>query len=281
MPHELVFFHTPRYKLVLSFVIGLFLYIFLLAFLPFGVDNYNPNHSYSLEFLFELGYFIPITSLISLFNEFGIKSLFKKHLSYGFIIGWTLWSFVLLGLVIFITYNYLGDWHDWKLSSAIGFVADVSKILVFPMAGTFVYFRYRALQEKFDGFLTNIERSIDDRQMIRFTGQGTKDKISVTVADFLYARTQDNYVELYFLKNGQLSRFLIRCSMTAMYDSLEYDFLVRCHRSYMVNLYNVASIKGNRNDLRITMSHAEETIPVSRTYVDGTLEGLKKYKHFQ
>jgi hypothetical protein len=281
MHQELIFFNTARYKLLLSIAIGLFLFLFLIAFLPFGVSNYDPNHTYTFEFLYEIAQYIPITILSSLINEFGIKSLFRRRLSYTFIIGWTVWSLIFLGLIIFITYNYQGDWHDWKLSSVFGFVFDVSKVLIFPMVGTFFYFRYKALQEKYDTFLTNIDSSIDDKQMILFTGQGTKDKISMMVADFIYAKAQDNYIELHYLKNGQISRFLIRSSLASLYDSLDYDFLIRCHRSFLVNLYNVSSIKGGRNDLRITMSDADEMIPVSKTYVDDTLEGLKKYKRFQ
>ena len=281
MHQELVFFNAPRYKLILSFSIGLFLYFFLIAFLPFGVNNYNPNHTYTFEFLYEIGQYIPITILTSLINEFGIKPLFRGRFSYAFIIGWTIWSLLFLGLIMFVTYNYQGDWHDWKLSSVFGFVADVSKVLIFPMVGTFFYFRYKALQEKYDAFLTNIDNSIDDKRMIHFTGQGTNDKISMMVADFIYAKAQDNYIELHYLKNGQNSRFLIRSSLAGLNDSLDYGFLIRCHRSFMVNLYNVSSIKGGRNDLRITMSHADEMIPVSKTFVDDTLEGLKKYKRFQ
>lgn len=281
MRQELAFFNSSGYKLVLSFAIGFFLYLFLIAFLPFGVNNYNPNHKYTFEFLFEISQFIPITVLTSLINEFIIKSMFNRRLSYGFIIGWAIWSLILLSLVVFIAYNYMGGWHDWNLPSAFGFVADVSKILIFPMVGTFFYFRYKALQEKYNGFLTNIDSSIDDKLMLLFTGQGTKDKISIKVGDFIYAKAQDNYIELHYLKNGQISRFLIRSSLAGLYDSLQHNFLVRCHRSFIVNLYNVASIKGSRNDLRITMSHADEMIPVSKTYVDDTLERLKEYKRFQ
>ena len=77
--HE--FYHSSVYKLVLSFVNGIFLYVFLLVFLPFGVSNYDPNHEYTLEFLLEIGHFVPLVIFLSLFNEFAIKPIFKRNSS--------------------------------------------------------------------------------------------------------------------------------------------------------------------------------------------------------
>lgn len=275
------FFVTPRYKWILSFANGIFLYLFLMVFLPFGVNNYDPYHEYTSNFLLEIGIFTPVTIVLTLINEFGIKAFFKGRTSLSFVIGWTVWSLIFLGLGIFLTYNILGNWHDWELSSVPGFIRDISAVLLFPMGGTYFYFRYKKLQEKYDSVLTNIGATIDNTQMIHFSGEGAKDRISISVSDFIYAQAQDNYIELFYLKNQTPSKFLIRSSLGRMYSSLEHDFLVRCHRSYLVNLFNVHSIKGGLNDLRITMSQIDTEIPVSKTFADGTLESLRKYKRFQ
>lgn len=275
------FFFTPRYKWILSFANGIFLYLFLMVFLPFGVSNYDPYHEYTTDFLMEIGIFMPVTIVLTLINEFGVKYFFKGRTSLSFVIGWTIWSMIFLGLGIFLTYNILGNWHDWKLSSVPGFIRDLSAVLVFPMGGTYFYFRYKKLQEKYDSILTNKGVTIDYTQMIHFSGEGTKDNISIPVSDFIYAQAQDNYIELFYLKNQKPSKFLIRSSLSRICGTLEQDFLVRCHRSYLINLFNVHSIKGGLADLRITMSHLDAEIPVSKTYASDTLESLRKYKRFQ
>ncbi len=281
MGETFAFFNSPKYKLTLSVAYGLFLYFFLLAFLPFGVSNYNPEHEYNFTFLFELSKFIPIVTAASLINEFLFKLPFKKDSDFGFVIGWTLWSLALLGVIVFITYNYLGNWHDWQIKSLPGFIFKTATVLVFPAVGVFFYFRYKSLQQKYDAILTNTDSRIDEKSMIHFSGEGSKDNISVSVADFIYAQAQDNYSEIHFLKGDKLAKFLIRSSLGRLLDTLEYDFLHRCHRSYMINLYNVHSIKGSRKDLQINMVHSDIAIPVSQTYVDTTLQLLKKYKQFQ
>ena len=207
------FFFTPRYKWILSFANGIFLYLFLIVFLPFGVNNYDPYHEYTTSFLLEIGIFIPVTIVLTLINEFGVKAFFKGRTSLNFVIGWTAWSLIFLGLGVFLTYNILGNWHDWKLTSVPGFIRDISAVLLFPMGGTYFYFRYKKLQEKYDSVLTNIGATIDNTQMIHFSGEGAKDKISISVSDFIYAQAQDNYIELFYLKNQTPSKFLIRSSL--------------------------------------------------------------------
>lgn len=281
MDPEFNFFHSSRYKWVLSLGYGIFLFLFLLAFLPFGVNNYDPQHSYTLNFLLEMSFFIPVTILVCLLNEFGIKRFFNNNTGYPFIIGWTLWSFISTGGAIFTAYNYLGDWHDWQWSSFPAFVLNLSTIFIFPAAGIFFYFRFRILKKEYDAVLTNLMGGIDEKLMIHFKGEGVKDNISIAVSDFIFAQAQDNYIELHYLKNDTLSKHLIRSSLSALQEQLEQDFLLRCHRSFLINLYNVHSIKGNQKDLKINMAYSDVIIPVSRTYVADTLDRLKQYKRFQ
>ena len=73
--HDFAFFKTPKYKLSLCISISLFFYAFLIFFLPFGVDNYNPNHQYTLTFLLEILKFAIGIFIFSLMNEFFLYPL--------------------------------------------------------------------------------------------------------------------------------------------------------------------------------------------------------------
>ena len=74
------FFITSKYKWANSITLGTFLYLFIAVFLPFGVSNYNPNHTYTLEFLGMLSSFMVATSIVAGLNEFFLKPLFVKRL---------------------------------------------------------------------------------------------------------------------------------------------------------------------------------------------------------
>ena len=203
------FYNTIDYKLGVSLTIAVFFYVFIVFFLPFGVANYNPNHQYTFDFFLEIFYFFILILAFSLLNEIVLKPIFIKTISFQKIIIWSIWTLFLLSTVVYITYNFLGNWHDFKLSSYLEFLIQVSVVLLFPLVGTFFFFKYRTLQNEIEYILTTKEGAIDAGQLIVFKGQGSKDQITLILANFLYGKSQDNYVELFYTENNQLKKFLI------------------------------------------------------------------------
>ena len=274
------FYDTSKYKISLSFSLSIFFFFFIIFFLPFGVNNYNPNHQYTLGFFLEIFlFFVPLLAF-SLFNEILLRPIIFKKPSLKKIILWSIWVLFLLSTVIFITYNILGSWHDFKLNSYLEFLIQVSVVLLFPLVGVFFFFRYRSLQYQIEHILTTKEIFLDENQLIEFKGQGSKDQITLSLANFLYGKSQDNYVELYFLEKEQLKKFLIRSSLSNISESINNSVIVRCHRSYIVNLLHVTAIKGGNQDMILSIDPFDSTVPVSKSYRDSTLENLHEIKNF-
>ena len=278
--NDFAFYNTTRYKLALCLSITIFFYLFLIFFLPFGIDNHNPNHQYTLSFLLEIFKFAIGVFIISTFNELALRSLFIKTTSLKNIIIWSVWTLVLLSTVTFYIYNFLGGWHDYQLKSYLGFLVNVSSVLIFPLIGVFFFFRYQSLQHKIEHILTTKEEIIDSNQLISFKGQGSKDEITLSVSNFLYGRAQDNYVELYYIEQNQLKKFLIRSSLRSLIDSINIITIKRCHRSYMVNLLHVKAIKGANHEMRLLLDPFDSTILVSKSYKDSVLKHLHSIKNF-
>jgi len=121
---------------------------------------------------------------------------------------------------------------------------------------------------------------LDENQLIEFKGQGSKDRITLSLANFLYGKSQDNYVELYYLEKEQLKKFLIRSPLSNLSKSINNLVIVRCHRSYIVNLLQVTAVKGGNYEITLNIDPFDSTIPVSKSYQDSTLETLHKIKNF-
>ncbi len=260
--------------------IAVFFYCFIVFFLPFGVDNYNPNHEYTLSFLLEFIYFLIPLSLFLLLNEFLLRPLFFKKATLKKVILWSVWTLVLLSTIIFFTYNYLGNWHDFFLTSYFGFLRDVSAVLLFPMVGTFFFFKFRSLQNQMEHILTTKEEYVDSGQLILFKGMGSKDQITLSASSFLYGKAQDNYVELVYLEQQQLKKFLMRSPLGNLVSSINNMAIVRCHRSYMVNLLHVKSIKGGNQDLTLHLDPSNATVPISKSFKSAVLKNLRSLKNF-
>jgi len=274
------FYDTLKYKFSLSFSIAIFFFFFIIFFLPFGVDNYNPNHQYTFDFLFEIFYFFVPLLAFSLLNEVVLRPIIFREASFKKIILWSIWTLFILSTVVFITYNILGNWHNFKLSSYLEFLIQVPVVLLFPIVGVFFFFRYRSLQYQIEHILTTKERVLDENQLIEFRGQGSKDQITLSLANFLYGKADDNYVELYYLEKEQLKKFLIRSSLRNLSESINNLVIVRCHRSYIVNLLQVTAVKGGNQEMTLIINPFDSTIPISKSYQNSTLEKLHKIKNF-
>lgn len=278
--NEFSFYSTSKYKLTLCVSITTFFYSFLIFFLPFGVDNYNPNHKYTFKFLFEIFKFATAILIFSSLNEFVLRPLLLKRISIKAVISWSLWTLFLLSSVTFLIYNYLGNWHDYLWISYLGFLINTSAVLIFPIIGTFFFFRYRTLQSRIEHIVTTKGTSIDGSLLIDFKGQGSSDQITLAISSFLYGKAQNNYVELYYLEENQMKKFLIRSSLHNLVNSIHTPAVTRCHRSYMVNLLAVKAIKGGSQEMNLYLEPFDIAIPASKSYKDSVLKNLHDLKNF-
>jgi DNA-binding LytR/AlgR family response regulator len=99
--------------------------------------------------------------------------------------------------------------------------------------------------------------------------------VEVALSDILFIKSADNYCELALIDELSGSRKLLRCSLTNLLKQLPSDSQVlRCHRSYAVNLLLVKSWQGNAGGLQLAMQSGDVVVPVSRTYVDVIKQSL-------
>ena len=269
------FFLSDRYKWAISLGTGLFFYIFLLVFLPFGVSNFNPNHKYSLEFITVMGEFMMLTIALLLFCEFVLKPRIIPKATLRWVLLWSILLMLAGGLGNYLLYNWIGIWHDLSWGSAGEFVINCSSVFIFPFLGFFFYFRYRMLKERFQEMVLNLEISPDVTTLIHFEGQGKADQFSVVNEDFRYAQAQDNYVALFYVKNGVLKTELIRSSLSELLENTLCKDLVRVHRSFAVNLRAVRSFSAGPS-VQLFLKDVQLPIPLSKTYRSNVFKSLKK-----
>lgn len=92
-------------------------------------------------------------------------------------------------------------------------------------------------------------------------------KLSVRPDMVYYLEAADNYVQICYMSAGKLEKMLIRNTL----KNIEWRFrdkgLVRCHRSYVVNLNQVCALRRQENELVLDFGEEKiKPIPVSRGY---------------
>lgn len=266
------FYLSATYRRAVSVALGVFIYLFLIIFLPFGVDNHNPQHQYTWEFLREMAHFMLLTTVLAWAMEEWVKPRLLKRARWREVGVWSVALLGVIGLGNFLLYNWLGDWHDFHFGSALAFMGNCAEVLVFPLVGTFFYFHYQALNRRFRQMHVQWEAAPD--RLIHFEGQGSGDRLSIAASDFRYAQAQDNYVALFYLRGGTLKKELLRATLAEILEQSGAADLIRCHRSYVVNLRQVRSFAGG-NPMELYLDRVETPIRVSRSYREAVLQRLQ------
>lgn len=247
---------------------GFFVFLFLLFFQPFGVNNYNTQETITLEFFLVMLLMWMVVSLLLAFNEFLIFPLVIKQPTREKMLGWIIWSMLWLGTGVFLFYNYLGAWHDFRLSSYFEFLGNIVALSLFPLGGVFLYLKIRELRKALVMDHDYTHRAAADEFMLVFRAENQKDHFTLPLKLLLFIESDDNYVSIHHLQDARVTKTLFRKSLKSIQEEALHPSLLRCHRSYLINLTHLQQIRGNRNKLKVFLNHLKDPIPVSRQYID-------------
>ena len=109
-----------------------------------------------------------------------------------------------------------------------------------------------------------------DKSPIHFLDENKVMKLVVTAESLLYIVASDNYVDIHYLSNGKITKYSLRNSMRSIEELCMQNNLLRCHRSYIVNLKKIKIIQKDREEglfAELDISGAPH-IPVSKKYAE-------------
>ncbi len=257
-------------KLVL-FTAG-FALLFINLYSPFDVRNWFGLDLKSQELFFYSSLIILTGVLVAVISRVILYHYNKKRRRTK------LWAFILIialevfFMALFFTiYESVFIKNDERTHLEVfnASVQNTTLVLLLPYAVLWLYFSWSDKNHKIKQ-LTDSEGKveIDLKSMIPFLDEKGIMRISIKMEDILYIKGTDNYVTIYYSKNNDISKFLLRNTI----KNLEQKFLdlpiTRCHRSYMVNFEKIKVIRRERGGhiLEIDINPPIE-IPVSKTYI--------------
>ena len=110
-----------------------------------------------------------------------------------------------------------------------------------------------------------------NRECVILSGD-TKESLKLNPANIIYMEVYGNYIKVVYLSESGKVQKPLRTTIARIEKILApYPYMLRCHRSYMVNISQILVAEGNSHGLRLKLKPDGETIPVSRSYVTGTL----------
>ena len=253
-----------------SLIYGVIIWAILYLLQPFGFSVYRGN-----KFLIA-GVFGLVTSVCYALYCWGVLRPLLRRVK-----PWRIWheACAVLGLILFIAicnvllFSVIFR-YPITLEFFLMFLYWTVVIGIFITALSMGINYNRSLRERMEAMLTN---TTEEQRDISITIHDTNVRgadLSLPINNLLYIEAQKNYISVCYLKEGKPAFTEIHTTLTAVVEELkEYENIFQCHRSFVVNVNNITSAKGNSNGYQLTLGPCTNSIPVSRSYVSQ----LKKF----
>ena len=273
------FYETTREKMIVPLSFGLFVVFFLFLFNPF----YNTEH-FSIQVLKMFAYGIIAFVIIVFFN------IVVPIICKGFFIieKWnilktcvfTIAKLLTIGLANGIFGFYFDNPFDndnfpyfqvlvLYRTLIISIIPII--ILIFWMERKF-YTKYKKIAFTADYKLHNLQTEvISDKSE---TGYYEAENLKIHLNTIYFIKSDGNYSTIYFDKDGSNSKILIRTTLKEVEEQIKQKSIVRCHKSYIINLEKVSKVEGNARGYQFYIDKINQTVPVSRNLSKSVLDSL-------
>ena len=278
-------------------VTGIFVFFFLWFFQPFGLEDFKVDNKILFLSIYAIN-----TSLVLFFAYILIPFLWKKFFTYQF---WnvTVHLVYLVATLIFMgilnrIYSGLSGFYQFNPFSLVHHIFYTIAIGLTPIVIIVGVVDKVLLQRKFEDLAKKSRESLQVSQIngkenkssemleskedteikkvektVVLNSNNRSDEFSILASNIVYFKSDDNYVNIYFLNKGTISKRLMRITLSQIEKQLiGFDQIIRCHRSYIVNLDRVNYIKGNSQKYVFFLNDLSIKIPISKTFPQNIVE---------
>lgn len=257
------YFVTYRNTVIQVLFTALFAYIFINIYRPFGADDwYNVTW-----WLFSLVSGLLVLSgmlviILSRFIMFWVKRSRPVTVLY-YVIMVVGEIFFMGGLYAILERIVLGNVRPFGTLLYMA-VQNTSLILLIPYIISLLFFAWQEKKITLEELIHQIRRRA---YFIPFSDENGILRITLKSDDLIYLEASDNYVEIHYQAGDKVKSYLIRNSLKRIENQLEGFSLVRCHRSFMVNVARVKMMRREKGVFFLWMDdEGTISIPVSRSY---------------
>lgn len=148
-----------------------------------------------------------------------------------------------------------------------GSVKNTALVLLLPYFVLWFYFGWRESVRKLEQIENPDDFTINSPGSIAFRDEKGVLRISLSMYDLMYIESSDNYVLIHYTINDKIKRYLLRNTLKNLEKEFQRTNVVRCHRSYLVNLDRVKVLRRGKEGLFIELdAQGADDLPVSKSY---------------
>ncbi len=267
-PYPYYYGNTKR-LLFLLLIICVLSFSFSYFFQPFDVNV--TEHKINFIWILCIHAFIPFPIALGCFMI--INRIIKEEVT------WTLGKeivnlsivLLLIGIVDFLIrdliYTNPNNWsfgYLWEEIRNTFLVGVLILMIVLPLNLERLINKHSSSLKK----LSNSTSNSSSNKVVAIKTPIVNESFDLKTEEFLYAKVESNYIELFITSSNVIKKTLIRMTLKELQDQLEaFPFIFKSHRSYLVNLHAIESSSGNAQGYQLLLKNCSVTIPVSRSNI--------------
>ncbi|MBQ6306244.1 MAG: LytTR family transcriptional regulator [Bacteroidales bacterium] len=265
----------------------LFALVFLTAYVPFSATAWFQVGKGN--YFFTTLAFVGTGTLFLALSRTLMTWLVKKMRHFPFWL-YILWLF--LEIVLIAVYYTLLSYFQIQITEAMGhsFAFILAKSFLVSMVALGVPYtvidlvillkdtQQRLMLTKSDTVESDDEVMPEHTEIINLMDNNGNLKLSVKLDNLYYIKAEDNYINVFYQRSGTIASYMLRCKMKTIEDNcVDSSSLMRCHRSYIVNIKKVSVLHNEADGFVIDFEREGlDSIPVSKTYSAKVLEAFNK-----
>lgn len=266
LDHRFPLLNTGREKTLFIVICTIFSFFFIYTFVPF---NFNTWYDIGKLSLLNIIIAFSLSAALTLvFTQFCLRKWFHlNRFSYGQYFLWFIGEIMFLSVVT--------TFIDWLLNNHPAISVDyylltfkyTLLIAIIPyIIGLLILFA--AQQYRLANNLSmKIKANVSSLEALPIEDEKGKLILSLQPQNILFFKSEDNYVDVYYLIGNTVKRELIRTTLKKIEEKCKHNDLIRIHRSYTINARNISSSKKTPKGYIIQFDHIPELqIPVSASH---------------
>lgn len=277
------FIYSKANQIFMILFVPLFALVFISIYRPFDFDRVgdilNAHIDISLEAMVLLVALIMAVSgmAIGALSRLIMGAYTRRHtLTY---LGYVLW---ILGEIVVMA----------TLFTLFSFFTDIAKplpelfrnsftktvlIVFIPYTLSYIYFILKDKIRELRALRQQIEKdeTVLQKAYIQILDEKGEMRLSIRRENLVMIESADNYVCVHYLSDQKIKKVMVRNTLNRVAEHLQGTRIVRCHRSYMINLDHAQVLHRDKEGVFIELGiEGLPDVPISRTYAENVREWI-------
>ena len=277
------FIYSKANQISMILFVPLFAFVFINIYLPFDFDRIGEllgGHIGISEKTLTL-----LAALIIVISGMGVGAIsrvimnaYAKRATLTYL-GYIIWilSEIVVMATLFTLFSLFTDNPESITDILRNSVVYTALIVLIPYTLSYIVFVLREKMQELKSLRQQIERdeTVLQKAYIQILDEKGEMRLSIRRENLIIIESADNYVCVHYLSDQKVKKTMVRNTLNRVAEHLQGSRIVRCHRSYMINLDHAQVLHRDKEGIFIEVGiEGIPDIPVSRTYADNVKEWI-------